>query len=250
MPGDARVIDGSGLTVLPGLIDVHGHLYGGWRGGNDSGIKPTYVKWQVLAYLYAGVTHVHDIGTPFPDVAADTRDQIAAGAIMGPDVTMSGQFFETAPVGAAGESMLFVNPSADAVGSWLDKQKITFDVEMVKCHAGTSAQILKLVVSQAIERNMRVVCDLWHLNGSPWIADMTGLHGYAHNSFMSIEPSSEDPARLAELGTFITSTTVMYEPPRAPAEKKVRQDISQSSKALWAQTTTRSATGSSNGTRC
>ena len=210
-PGDARVIDGDGLTVLPGLIDVHGHFYGGWRGGNDSGIKPTYVKWQLLTYLYAGVTHVHDIGTPFPDVAADVRDQIAAGAIMGPDATMSGQFFETAPVGAAGESMLFVNPSADAVGGWLDKQKHTFGVEMVKCHAGTSPQILKLVVSEALERDMRVVCDLWHLNGSPWIADMTGLHGYAHNSFMSIEPSPEDAARLAELGTFITSTTVMYD---------------------------------------
>jgi imidazolonepropionase-like amidohydrolase len=50
-PAEARVIDGAGLTVLPGLIDSHGHLYGGWRGGNDSGLKPTYVKWQLLTYL-------------------------------------------------------------------------------------------------------------------------------------------------------------------------------------------------------
>jgi hypothetical protein len=39
-PSDARVIDGDGLTVMPGLIDAHVHIGGGWRGANDNGYVP------------------------------------------------------------------------------------------------------------------------------------------------------------------------------------------------------------------
>ena len=42
VPADARVIDGTGLTALPGLIDAHMHLQGGWRGGNDNGPRPAW----------------------------------------------------------------------------------------------------------------------------------------------------------------------------------------------------------------
>jgi hypothetical protein len=157
------------------------------------------------------VTHVHDIGTPFPDIADDARDLVAAGAWIGPDVTMFGQFFETAPVGAAGESTLITLPSNDAIDGFLDKQKNTYGVEMVKCHSGTSPQILKQVVARAHEKGMRVVCDLWHLNGSPWIAKMTGLDAYAHNAFLTLQPTPNDARILADLGVFITSTTVMYD---------------------------------------
>jgi hypothetical protein len=37
VPTDARIIDGDGLTAMPGLIDAHMHLSSGWRGPNDNG---------------------------------------------------------------------------------------------------------------------------------------------------------------------------------------------------------------------
>jgi imidazolonepropionase-like amidohydrolase len=58
VPADARIIKGDGLTVLPGLIDAHIHLSSGWRGPNDNGNRPVHVKWQLLNFLYAGVTQV------------------------------------------------------------------------------------------------------------------------------------------------------------------------------------------------
>ena len=33
-PADAMKIDGAGMTAMPGLIDMHIHLQGGWTGGN------------------------------------------------------------------------------------------------------------------------------------------------------------------------------------------------------------------------
>lgn len=58
VPADARIIEGVGLTILPGLIDAHIHLSSGWRGPNDNGNRPVHVKWQVLNFLYAGREHL------------------------------------------------------------------------------------------------------------------------------------------------------------------------------------------------
>ena len=43
-PKDALVIDGKGMTTMPGLIDMHVHLQGGWANGAIRGdrYKPKY----------------------------------------------------------------------------------------------------------------------------------------------------------------------------------------------------------------
>ena len=200
VPTDARVIEGPGLTVMPGLIDAHVHLVSGWRGGNDNGTRP----------VYAGVTQVFDMGN-IPDTSADAREIVAAGGWLGPDVKIAGAYFESVPVGAAGESRLLQLPDAGAVGAELDKMKDIYGVEMVKCHSGTNSQVLRTLVSEAHARNMRVVCDLWHNNGNPWIAAQTNLDGFAHNMFMAVTPAKRDAQMLKERGTFVVTTSVMMD---------------------------------------
>lgn len=219
VPGDAKVIDGQGLTVLPGLIDAHIHVQGGWRGGNDNGPRPLTLKWDLLALLYAGVTHAYDIGN-IPDRAADARDILAAGAWMGPELTIAGTYFETAPVGAVGSNTLLPTPDAGYIGEQLDTMKNIYGVEMVKCHSGTNSQVLRVLVAEAHARDMRVVCDLWHNNMNPWIARQTHLDGYAHNAF-AIEPVTPAAARaLAAEGTFVIATSVAMD---AFAQARVKQ---------------------------
>jgi len=210
VPADVKIIDGDGLTVLPGLIDAHIHLSSGWRGPNDNGNRPVYVKWQLLNFLYAGVTQVYDIGN-IPDVAGDTRDMVEAGVWMGPDIKIAGTYFETAEVGAPGYATLLPTNDSSHIGGKLDSMKNGYGVEMVKCHSGTNIQVLRAMVSAAHERGMRVVCDLWQNNGDPWIAKVTKLDGYAHNMFMTTTPTQNDADMLKELGTFIISTTVMLD---------------------------------------
>lgn len=210
VPDNARIISGKGLTVMPGLIDAHTHLIGGWRGANDNGTRPATLKWDLLAYLYNGVTQIYDIGN-IPETAADARDIVAAGAWMGPDIKIAGTYFETAPVGAVGSNTLLPIPDAGYIGAQLDNMKNIYGVEMVKCHTGINVQVLRVLVSEAHARNMRVVCDLWHNNGNPWIAKQTHLDGYAHNIFMTLPPTKAAAKTLAEEGTFVIATTVVMD---------------------------------------
>ena len=210
VPVDARIINGDGLTVMPGLMDAHMHLSSGWRGPNDNGNRPVYIKWQLLNFLYAGVTQVYDIGN-IPDVAGDTRDMVEAGVWMGPDIKIAGTYFETAEVGALGYATLLPTNDSSHIGGKLDSMKNGYGVEMVKCHSGTNIQVLRAMVAAAHERGMRVVCDLWQNNGDPWIAKVTKLDGYAHNMFMTTTPTQNDADILKELGTFIITTTVMVD---------------------------------------
>ena len=210
VPGDAKVIDGDGLTVLPGLIDAHMHFQGGWRGANDNGPRVPEIKWQLLSMLYSGITHVFDTGG-VTDNAADARDLIEAGAWMGPEVKFSGAMFETASVGASGSNTLIPTANAAHIGGLLDAQRNIFGIEIVKCHSGTNAQVLRVLVAEAHERGMRVMCDLWHNNGNPWIARQTHLDGYAHNTFMAVEPTARDAGILRDEGVFVITTSVLWD---------------------------------------
>ncbi len=52
-PTGDRVIDAIGMTVMPGLVDMHAHISN--RGGS--------YDYQLLLYLAAGVTSVRDVGS-------------------------------------------------------------------------------------------------------------------------------------------------------------------------------------------
>jgi len=209
-PSDARVIDGDGLTVMPGLIDAHIHVQGGWRGGNDNGPRPQTLKWDLLALLYSGVTHAFDAGN-IPERSGDARDIVAAGGWMGPELTIAGTYFETASVGATGSNTLLPVADGGHIGGQLDNMKSTFGVEMVKCHSGMNSQVLRVLVKEAHAREMRVACDLWHNNMNPWIARQTHLDGYVHNALAINEIKPEDATMLADEGTFVIATTVVMD---------------------------------------
>src|SRR5690606_18534932 len=78
---DATVIDASGMTVLPGLIDAHVHLAAA-PGGAIRGDSPAELnalnQQHLRAYLANGVTTILDPGSPLAPVEAAQR-WLAAG---------------------------------------------------------------------------------------------------------------------------------------------------------------------------
>jgi imidazolonepropionase-like amidohydrolase len=96
-PQGARVIDLGDMTLLPGLIDAHMHLFL-HPGAEDLQTVEESVPWRTLlaaqaakADLLAGFTAERDMGTEGAG-SADTavRDAINAGLIPGPRLRISG----------------------------------------------------------------------------------------------------------------------------------------------------------------
>jgi imidazolonepropionase-like amidohydrolase len=98
IPADAKVIDLSNMTLLPGLIDCHTHLADLADAEPLNVLQRSAVETAYLAIpnagvtLLAGFTTVRDVGVyrAFNDVAM--RDAIARGTIIGPRMYVAGAY--------------------------------------------------------------------------------------------------------------------------------------------------------------
>ena len=94
VPEGAEVIDATGMTIMPGLIDVHVHLdilghsdYQHWHGTH----RPDYAEMMAVSarqLLMSGITTAVDLAGN-PDALVATQRRIESGEIPGPRVIAS-----------------------------------------------------------------------------------------------------------------------------------------------------------------
>jgi imidazolonepropionase-like amidohydrolase len=96
IPAGAAVINAAGMTLMPGIFDLHTHLpYA--SGGRVDGDWPKNLK----AYLYCGVTSVVDFGT-YPETFEPMRRLVATGVIPGPRLHLAARISTPGGHGAEG----------------------------------------------------------------------------------------------------------------------------------------------------
>jgi imidazolonepropionase-like amidohydrolase len=103
VPAGAEVISTEGMTVLPGLWDMHVHLqivghadYDHWDKTYPPAFESIIFPASAKQLLLAGVTSARDLGGPLA-VSVSTRDRINAGRIPGPTMYVSGPFIQHEP---------------------------------------------------------------------------------------------------------------------------------------------------------
>src|SRR5574341_1762838 len=127
IPKAARIIDASGKTILPGLIDNHVH----------------YRNFCGELFLAHGVTSVRDLGNPLEWIMAQ-RDAVTLGRIPGPRIFCAGGGFYGRST--AEHHMVPADP-ADA--RRMTKRLIEMGVDYLKMHLGVPVDITRAIAEEA-----------------------------------------------------------------------------------------------------
>jgi len=103
IPAGAEIIATEGMSVLPGLWDMHVHLminghsdYTHWDKKYPALFESVIMPASAKQLLLAGVTSARDLGGPL-QASLGVRDAINAGKIPGPALYVSGPFIQHEP---------------------------------------------------------------------------------------------------------------------------------------------------------
>jgi imidazolonepropionase-like amidohydrolase len=103
VPTGTTVIDTEGMSVLPGLMDMHVHLmlighadYEHWDKTYMPRFRTEIMPIAARQLLMAGVTTARELGAPLDDIL-DVKRRIEKGELPGPRLFVSGPFIQKKP---------------------------------------------------------------------------------------------------------------------------------------------------------
>ena len=194
VPSGVRVVDVSGKTIMPGIIDVHAH-------GNFEAWTPQ-TNWRFNANLAYGVTTMHDPSATTEAVFSNS-EMIKAGLMVGPRLYSTG----TVLYGAEGSIKAIVDNFEDAM-SHLRRMKAV-GAFSVKSYNQPRRDQRQEIIEAARSLKMMVVPE----GGSTFFWNMTqvldGHTGIEHN--MPVAPLYNDVIQvIVKSKTGLTPTLIVH----------------------------------------
>ncbi|NDK39407.1 Xaa-Pro dipeptidase [Pseudoxanthomonas gei] len=164
IPADARVISTEGMTVLPGLWDMHVHLmlnghsdYAYWDKTYPAQFGSVIMPASAKQLLMAGVTGARDLGGPLEESIA-VRDAINKGELPGPTLFVSGPFIQKKAYPGTEQFRWGVDSPADARAK-------------VRRLAEAGVDTIKLIdQDQMSDAEIAAIVDEAHKHGLPVVA--------------------------------------------------------------------------------
>jgi imidazolonepropionase-like amidohydrolase len=227
VPEEARMVDGRGLTLLPGLIDAHVHTAGGGTGPWAPG--PAMPEHNLQAMLYAGVTGAIDMGG-HATMSARLRDRVRSGELLGPRLAITHGGITTSgghPIPAMGD--LLPGPAARLVSKLIPRIDSPQEAQRVVDDAiDKGSDFIKIIYdqipngsSQMTEEILAATIDAAHAGGrrayvhvgtpqDVMAAVRAGADLLAHGPYEgAISP--DQAAEIASAGVPVVFTLVAYE---------------------------------------
>lgn len=136
-PSEARVVDGAGKFLIPGLWDMHVHL--------ATRPEPELAEKMILPLLLAhGVVGVRDMGGPL-DRVLDLRSRVARGDLAGPRILTPGPFVD----GSGDPSPLFRRPADAAAVPGIVNELLERGVDFIKVQSGLAPEVHAALAREA-----------------------------------------------------------------------------------------------------
>lgn len=136
VPAGAKVVDGRGKFVIPGLWDMHVHT--AISGG----------RALLSLYIANGVTGVRDMAGDW-DTLTSWRKQIARGELVGPRIVASGPYLEGGDVPIV--HLLTRNPEEARIGV---DSLVRLGVDFIKVHSQLNRETYFAIARRARERGI------------------------------------------------------------------------------------------------
>jgi imidazolonepropionase-like amidohydrolase len=163
VPKGAEVISTEGMSVLPGLWDMHVHLmlnghsdYTHWDKTYLPKLDSIIMPASARQLLLAGVTSARDLGAPL-EASISVRDRLNKGALQGATVYVSGPFIQHAPYPGTEQFRWGVNGVDDARAKVRKLADASVDVIKLIDQDQMTMDEVRAVVEEAHRRNLPVV---------------------------------------------------------------------------------------------
>ena len=142
IPASARVVDGTGKFVIPGLWDMHGHL-----------TDATEDAFPLL--IMNGVTGVRDMGGDLTQIDR-WRSEIASGARVGPHIVRAGPFVDGPKEGATNRFTVRTSQQARQAVHQLKAEGVDF----IKVHNALPPEAFFALMDEARKEHIPVAVHL------------------------------------------------------------------------------------------
>ena len=232
IPKNALIIDGTGKSVIPGLVMLHEHLYYTKLFENWFNVNQMTFTFPRL-YLAGGVTTMRTAGSIQPQTDLNVKKWIIEGKMTGPKMDVTSPYIEREGMDIPALSFI-KNPAevAREVNFWADKGITSF-----KLYNYITQEDMRVCIEEAHKRGLKVtghLCSVTYEEASNLGIDNLE-HGFMASSdfvinkeenmcdpFEATESLTNEPVdspkinRLIDLliknGTTITTTPNVFEP--------------------------------------
>jgi imidazolonepropionase-like amidohydrolase len=176
VPGNARVLDLAGHTVLPGIIGMHNHTFYTTAFGRS--VQLNYSSPRL--YLGSGVTTIRTTGSMSPYAELNLRKAINDGQTPGPRIHVTGPYISGEGAGGGMYQVATPEDARRVVAYWAEEGATWF-----KFYTLISRDAMKAAIDEAHRRGVKLTGHLCSVGYREAVA--LGIDNLEHGLFANSE---------------------------------------------------------------